>query len=285
MTRSHPINGFFLATAAAAALLAAPPAFGQRASLGERVAALEARAADNQGNIDLLNQVTALREELRALRGQVEELQQQNRTLETTVRNQYLDVDDRLNTLEGGRLEGGALEGGTPAARAGATVPPTNADAGTTGTSAAPPGDSAPIVFGDAGLLANAADERGAYETAFAALRAGDYPGAAGLFEEFLRLYPTGSYAPNATYWLGESRYVTQDYAGAQSRFEAILERWPTHDKAPGALLKVGLSQYGQRDLAAAEATLEQVAERYPGTDAARTAEDRLRSIRLNSLR
>lgn len=147
------------------------------------------------------------------------------------------------------------------------------------------PADSAPIVFGDAGLLANAADERSAYETAFAALRAGDYPASAGMFAEFLRLYPTGTYAPNATYWLGESYYVTQAYAAAQAQFEAILQRWPTHDKAPGALLKVGLSQYGQRDLVAAEATLVRVTEQYPGTDAARTADDRLRSIQLNSLR
>jgi tol-pal system protein YbgF len=140
-------------------------------------------------------------------------------------------------------------------------------------------------VFGDAGLLANAADERSAYEAAFAALRAGDYPQSARLFSEFLRLYPTGSYAPNATYWLGESYYVTQDYASAQAQFQAILQRWPTHDKAPGALLKVGLSQYGRRDLVAAQVTLTRVTEQYPGTDAARTADDRLRSIQLNSLR
>ena len=276
MTRSHLITSLVLATAASAALVA-PPAVAQRASLGERVAALESQAANNQGNIDLLNQVTALREELRALRGQVEELQQQNQVLETSVRNQYLDVDDRLSRLEGGGA--GAEPGAVP--------PPASAD----GAAAAPArpasgaADSAPIVFGDAGLLANAADERSAYDAAFAALRAGDYSAAAGMFNEFLSLYPAGSYAPNATYWLGESYYVTQDYASARTRFQAILDRWPTHDKAPGALLKVGLSQYGQGDLAAAEATLVRVAEQYPGTDAARTADDRLRSIRLNSLR
>ena len=277
MTRSHLLTSLVFANALSAALVA-PPAAAQRASLGERVAALEAQAANNQGNIDLLNQITALREELRALRGQVEELQQQNSTLETSIRNQYLDVDDRLNRLE----TGGAVEPGGQAA----PVTPTAGPAAAVPAPARPaPADSAPVVFGDAGLLANTADERGAYETAFAALRAGEYGQAAGLFGEFLRLYPTGSYAPNATYWLGESYYVTQDYAAAQVQFQAILQRWPTHDKAPGALLKVGLSQYGQRDLVAAEATLARVTEQYPGTDAARTADDRLRSIQLNSLR
>lgn len=270
MIRSHFLTSIVLA---AAVTLAAPPAAAQRASLAERVASLESQAANNQGNIDMLNQLTALREEVRALRGQVEELQQQNQALETSVRNQYLDVDDRLN-----RLEGGA----PVAAPVGSAPAPGPAPAAKAPAAAA---ESAPAVFGDAGLLANAADERGAYETAFAALRAGDYARSATLFSEFLRLYPTGSYAPNATYWLGESHYVTQDYGNAQARFRALLERWPTHDKAPGALLKVGLSQYGQRDLVAAEATLVRVTEQYPGTDAARTADDRLRSIQLNSLR
>ena len=274
MIRSHLLTSLVFATAAAAALVA-PPAAAQRASLGERVAALEAQAANNEGNIDLLNQLTALRDEVRALRGQVEELQQQNKALETSVRNQYLDADDRLNRLEGGAAAPVPGQAGAAAAPV-PKAPAANAPAA---------GDSAPVVFGDAGLLANAADERSAYETAFAALRGGDYAGAAALFTEFLRLYPTGSYAPNATYWLGESHYVTQDYASAQVQFRSLLERWPTHDKAPGALLKVGLSQYGQRDLVAAEATLVRVTEQYPGTDAARTADDRLRSIQLNSLR
>lgn len=281
MTRSHLLTSLVLATAAATAVVA-PPAVAQRASLGERVAALEAQAANNQGNIDLLNQLSALREEVRALRGQVEELQQQNQVLETSIRNQYLDVDDRLN-----RLEQGAPPPAEAAAAPGAAVTPPAATPRTPAAAPtpAPVVDSPPLVFGDAGLLANAADERSAYETAFAALRAGQYEQSAILFGEFLRLYPSGSYAPNATYWLGESHYVTQDYPSARQQFEAILERWPTHDKAPGALLKVGLSQYGQGDMVAAEATLERVTQQYPGTDAARTADDRLRSIRLNSLR
>src|SRR5690606_9051918 len=119
-----------------------------------------------------------------------------------TVRNQYLDVDDRLNTLEGGGT-GEAAGATAPQAAAPAPTPRTAAPA----SAPAAVSDSAPAVFGDAGLLANTADERSAYEAAFAVLRGGDYQGATGMFNEFLRLYPTGAYAPNATYWLGESYY------------------------------------------------------------------------------
>ena len=94
----------------AAALVAAAPASGQRMSLADRVAVLEQRAADNRGNVDLLNQLTELRREVQSLRSQVEELQQQNEQLKSTARSQYLDLDGRLNRLEGAGEDTGILE-------------------------------------------------------------------------------------------------------------------------------------------------------------------------------
>lgn len=254
----------------AAALVAAAPASAQRASLADRVAVLEQRAADNQGNVDLLNQLTQLRTEVQALRSQIEELQQQNEQLKSSNRSQYLDLDGRLNRLEGAGVAP-AASGQVPAATPVPSVP----------AAATAPRDTPPRVHGDRGLIANTADERTAYETAFDALKTGRYADSAQLFQSFLQTYPEGVYAPNARYWLGESYYVTQNYALAREQFEALITRYPTHDKTPGALLKVGLSQYGLRDLDGAEYTLSKVAAQYPGTDAARTAEDRLHAIQL----
>src|SRR6476619_5323401 len=86
-----------------AGLLAmAAPAMAQRASLAERVAALEQQAANNQGNVDLLNQVTTLRSDVQALRAQIEDLQHQNEQLRQSSHDQYLDLDGRLTRIEGG---------------------------------------------------------------------------------------------------------------------------------------------------------------------------------------
>jgi tol-pal system protein YbgF len=254
------------------AALASTPAFAQRVSLADRVAALEARANNNQANVDLLNQLTQLRSEVQALRAQVEELQQQNQQLLSTSKAQYLDLDDRLNRLEGaGPLPAvPATPPGKPAASAATPAPAVQ--------------DRAPAVYGDKGAIAQGAGERAAYDAAFSALKAGQYVQSATLFQDFLQQHPNGSYTPNALYWLGESYYVTQNYALAQEQFQALLDRYPTHDKAPGALLKVGLSQYGARQFEAAERTLAQVASRYPGTDAARTAADRLNAMQLGQL-
>lgn len=247
------------------------PAFAQRVSLADRVAALEARSNNNQANVDLLNQLTQLRSEVQALRAQVEELQQQNQQLQSTSKAQYLDLDDRLNRLEGsGPVIAPPALSGTSSVKPAPAVPAVS--------------DSAPAVYGDKGAVAQGAGERAAYDAAFNALKGGQYAQSAELFQDFLQQYPNGSYTPNALYWLGESYYVTQNYPLAQEQFQALLDRYPTHDKAPGALLKVGLSQYGARQYEAAERTLAEVASRYPGTEAARTAADRLHAIQLGQL-
>lgn len=269
------MRSFVLAAAIAAALVAAAPASAQRASLADRVAVLEQRAASNQANVDLLNQVTQLKADLQALRAQVEELQQQNDQAKQTSRSQYLDLDGRLN-----RLEGGAAPA-VPSPNAPKPAP--KAAPASPSTTAVP--DQAPAVYGDAGTLAQGTDERGSYDAAFDVLKAGQYAESARLFQAFLERYPSGVYAPNALYWLGESYYVTQNYLLAQQQFQALLDRYPTHDKAPGAMLKVGLAQYGLKQLDAAERTLGEVVSRYPGTDAARTAADRLSAIQLGRMR
>ena len=247
----------------AAMLVASPLAVAQRASLADRVAALEARNAGDQGGTELVNQISQLRSEVQELRGQIEQLQQQLEQAKQGQRSQYLDLDGRLNRMEGGT-----------ATAPGAVVP-----------SATPAAASSPVATPAASNAMAGMDERGAYTHAFEALKGGDYAESARRFRDFIAAHPGGQYAPNALYWLGESYYVTQNYALAGEQFQSLLDRYPTHDKAPGALLKLGLAQYGLKDYAGADATLHQVVQRYPGTDVARTADDRLRAMQISGAR
>jgi tol-pal system protein YbgF len=268
------------AFAVSLALLAfAPVAGAQRASLAERVGALEQRAATDQGNVDLLNQVNALKSEVQALRAQIEELQHKQQQMEEAGRNQYLDLDGRIDRLEGGATVAppvGPAGGAVVAPPAPARAAPAAATAASSAVS--PPRGAAPVAApGDA--------ERVASEAAFDRLKAGRDDASARAFQQFLGQFPAGPLAPNAVYWLGESYYATQNYELAAQQFRALLERYPAHDKAAGAMLKLGLSQYGLGQQDAAQATLAQVVRSYPGTDAARTAQDRLQAMRLTSAR
>ena len=265
----------------AAALVAAAPAFAQRASLADRVAALEAQANNSQANLDLLNKLGQQENELRELRAQIEKLQNDLNQMQQRNRDQYLDLDGRMERLEGG----GVPPVTAPATPAAAPAGGKSAAAAPVVPAVAPRAEPAPSVHGDVGAMAQAGDERGAYNQAFDKLKAGDYVGSAQMFTAFLQAYPNGVYAPNALYWLGESYYVTQNYALASEQFQAVVDRYPTHDKAAGALLKRGLSDYSQGKIEAAERVFTDVVSKYPGTDVARTADDRLRDIHLRKLR
>ena len=259
--------------------LAAPAYAQQRMSTSDRLAALEQQlSAMRSGNMDLLNQVGELKTEVQSLRSQIEELQQQLDQQKQAGKNQYLDLDSRIERLEN------AVPTPASSAAPAAAVPPAAAGGKPTATAtASAPAlqDTPPRVHGDPLTLGKSEEERSAYNGAFDALKGGRYVDAARLFQAFLEAHPNGTYTPNALYWLGESYYVTQNYALAQEQFQALLDRYPTHDKAAGALLKVGLSQQGLRQLDAAEATYNKVLGKYPGTEAARVADDRLRAIQL----
>lgn len=256
----------------AAALVAAAPAYAQRQSLADRVASLEHQVLNSQTNNDMLNQLQQLRTQVQELQGMVEQLQHENQQLKNQARDQYLDLDARLNRLEGGSAPV------IPAEAVGATANPVNAPVPVL---APVQEERAPTVKGDAGSLASTGDERVTYNVAFDALKAGNYEDAAQRFQSFLELYPSGVYAPNALYWLGESYYAVRNFQTAAAQFSDLVARYPTHDKAAGGLLKLGLSHYGLGDVGRAETTLAQVIAQYPGSDAARTAQDRLQSIRL----
>lgn len=254
----------------AAALVAAAPASAQRLSLADRVGALEVQAQNSQSNMDMLNQLNQLRTQMQALQSQVEQLQHENNQLKQTAKDQYLDLDSRLNRLEGGAPPAlPAAPGSNPSAAAPVLPAPAASE-------------RPPAVHGDAGSLAASGEERTSYNVAFDSLKAGKYDDSAQLFLSFLELYPNGVYAPNALYWLGESYYATRNFPLAEARFRELISRYPTHDKAAGGLLKIGLSEYGEGKVEQAQATLEQVLTTYPGSDASRTAQDRLQAIRLN---
>lgn len=165
------------------------------------------RVVANQSLLDLTQRIDALESELRALHGQLEELQNSNEALRKQQRDLYADLDRRLSALSGTAGTGG----GTASA------------AGNTGA---------------------AAGEQAAYTQAFDALKASNYPAAIAGFRQFLSTYSTSELADNAQYWLGEAYYVTRDYEKAADAFRAVGQQWPDSRKAADALLKLGYSQF-----------------------------------------
>jgi len=275
-----------------AALVAATSVSAQRASLSERIERLEAQAASQnnaQANIETLNRLNALQQEVASLRGLVEQLQNENAQLKQAAREQYIDLDSRLGRLEGGSAPATGTAA-TPAGADGAAPAPADTPAAPveaapgTAAPAAPRGVVADVATGaPAPAPADPAGERPMYDSAFQALRDGEYAEASRRFQAYLEAYPAGTLAPNAWYWLGESYYVTQNYDVALTAFESLLQAFPDSAKAPDALLKLGYCQFELGRAPQGEATLRDVIARYPGSDAARLAQSRLRSLALDA--
>jgi tol-pal system protein YbgF len=294
-----------LGAAACLAVAALPvSAQGGRLSLAERVQRLEQAQTEGQSsqqNVVLLNRITELQAEIQSLRGLVEQQSFELEQLKKRGRDQYVDLDSRLTRLEGGTpLGAGSGDAGRDAFRDEPATdgfeqdelpavtdsrliefePPEVRESvdGGTATSGIDSPDQA-----SAAVLADPAQERRMYDSAFDALKEGRYAEAARRFQGFLNTYPNGEFAPNAHYWLGESYYVTQNYQMALDAFRRLLREFPTSIKAPDALLKVGYSQYELRQWAEAEATLNEVLQKYPETTVARLAQGRLRALRMES--
>ncbi|MDE2245506.1 MAG: tol-pal system protein YbgF [Xanthomonadaceae bacterium] len=283
--------GIGLLAAALVAAVGVPVARAQeRASLADRVSALEQQQARaNEGTLSLVNRLQNLEQQVRDLQGQIEQLQHQQQESDQRQKDQYVDLDSRLSRLEGKPLGAAPASSVNPARSmsAGAPVPAPTGSA----TVAPPPAADAPVpppalaaaAVPAAAPVNPAAAEQTAYDHAFQALRDGDYAESARRFRAFMAQYPGSTLAPNADYWLGESYYVTQNFQVSLQTFQGLLARYPGSPKAPDALLKVGYCQYELKQWAAARTTLEAVVAKYPNTTVAHLAEGRLRAIRLQT--
>lgn len=282
-----------LTAALVAAVCISGSAYGQsRLSLAERVAQLERQVqggSDSSNLSELMMRNQELQAEVQSLRGLVEQQAFEIEGLKKRQRDQYVDLDSRLQ-----RLEGGMTVPSRPAA--GAPVTETIAPGQLSMDEPAPSMDSQPAASEPVASAAPPAgaetvggtvavstpEEKTAYEEAFEALKQGRYAESSQLFSAFLQQYPDGEYAANATYWLGESYYVTQNYQIALETFQSLLSRFPDSRKAPDGLLKVGYCQYELGDTQRAASTLNEVVSRYPDTPVARLAQGRLRALRLD---
>jgi tol-pal system protein YbgF len=268
------------------------------------------------GVVQLMNQIETLNADLNRLRGQLEVLNNGLENAQRRQRDMYLDLDTRLRRLEQGPGEGAARGDAKPAspelearvkkleqdaaaeaahdqalsdlearirkleqqAPAAAAVP--------AATVSAPTPPAAPTVARPAAPAAPApaappaADAKRAYDGAMALYRAGDFQGAIGAFDAFLRRYPRDSLAANAQYWIGDAWFNLRDFRAAAAAQQAMIATYPDSPKVPDAMLNLSSAQTALGDNAGARKTLEDLIARYPQHEAADRAKQRLTRLK-----
>ncbi|MGB5717009.1 MAG: tol-pal system protein YbgF, partial [Gammaproteobacteria bacterium] len=156
-----------------------------------------------------------------------------------------------------------------------ATDPVVSADSDVAGegTSSESPANS---VKKDKSYTYGTQGEQAEYRRALAMVRDGQFEEAAESFNIFLQTYPESSYADNASYWIGETYYVTRDFEPALETFTVLIEKYPDSPKVPDTRLKIGYIHYEQHDWSAAREVLSNIVTTYPDTEVAQLANARL---------
>jgi tol-pal system protein YbgF len=214
--------------------------------LDTRLARIE-RVVANQSLLDLANQVEALRSDVRAMHNDIDVLNHNVDSARKQQHDLYVDLDQRLKSLEARGVAGGGA------------APGNSAVAGTAG--AEPTGDGA---------------DKGSYQAAFDLLKNGQYERAITAFQAFLTSYPNSQLADNAQYWLGEAYYVNKSFPEALAAFQRVVENFPGSRKLPDALLKIGYCDYELKEYSQARAALLHVTTKFPDSSAAPLARQRL---------
>ncbi len=214
--------------------------------------------------LEIANQIEALRQELKSLRGQVEVVNNSIDSAAKRQRDMYVDLDTRLRRFE----------------QAATAVPP----APVTAPPAAVPGAAAPQAPAS-GAAASApaaatADETRAYEAAQSQRRIGNYQGAITAFQTFVAQHPKSSLAPRAQYWIGDSYFNLRDYKNAIASQQKLIAAYGDSSSVPDALLNIASSQLEQGDAAAARKTMDTLVARYPSSEAAEKAKRRLATLK-----
>ena len=206
----------------------------------DRLAKIEGAATDRGAIIELSSQISALREELARMRGQVEVIANQADIADKRQKDLYLDIDTRLRKLE---------------------------QAGETTSSAQKP----------AAVDAEASPaENKAYQAALDQFKLGNYPLAVSAMQGFLVTYPGSPLAANAQYWIGMAYSGQRDYKNAIAAQRKLLATWPDSPKAPDALLSIASAQETMGDRRSAQKTLEELVSKYPTSSSAASAKQRL---------
>ena len=247
-----------------------------------------AQMDDKQAMVDLVIQIQQLQDEVRMLRGMLEDQGIQLESLAKRQRDQYLDLDQRMTAQRG--LPSGPMlsnntvtNSGTTTTSAGA-APVIREDVPDVRPSMDTPSSTTAIAVPDTQareFTTSPEAEKAAYDQGFQSLKDLKYADAATQFSAFVRQYPNSEYADNAQYWLGESYYVTRNYDIALEAFQALLNNYPDSPKVPDGLLKIGYTHYELKQWDQARAALVQVQDQYPDTTLARLAGSRLRSMKL----
>lgn len=237
---------------------------------------------------EALARMESLQDQVQALRGQVEQLTHQLEQVQTQQKNLYADLDKRLAQSQSSSTESSTKSTSATEAVA-ANDKPANevavAVVKSTAKTAAATKITAPTIIDSlaaktAADQPNVGEEQQFYQTAYNFIKVKKYKEAVSALQTMLKRYPTGQFASNAHYWLGELYGLMGNNDEALSEFSLVVHQYPHSPRISDAQLKVGLILASQLKWSDAKTALKSVINHYPGTASAKLASEQLKQIK-----
>ncbi len=231
----------------------------------EIVKAREANeSALRQMSASLRAQIDELRDEVRGLRGRLEEIEHAQRLKPASGESGERPRDDKLV-----RLEEASNSQAQRLTRIEEHLKLEPAAAGAKPESRIRPESAAKV-----------ASEEELYNKAKQSFDQGNMLQARRGFEELIQRYPASSNAGSAQFWIGETFYREKAYEKSILEYQKVIEKHPKSNKVPAALLKQGHAFLSLGDKVNSRLIFEELVRKYPQSAEAKAASDKLKEIR-----
>lgn len=124
------------------------------------------------------------------------------------------------------------------------------------------------------------AQEKAAFDAAFAKLQEEDLKPALAALKDFVTRYPRSVYKAEALFWWGSTAFALEQYKTTMTVQNRLIRECPKSARVPDAMLSVGSAQAALGNVKAASATFSKVIRNHPDSEAAAEAKKRLASIK-----
>jgi tol-pal system protein YbgF len=218
-------------------------------------AAFAQSSGSGQANAELFFMIQQLQDEVRSLRGRIEEQNNQIERLTKQSRDRYIDLDQRILKLSSDLADMDQSSNGTDTA--------SGDGEDTEGSAVVQKVYRQPTE-----------EERKDYAAIQTLIREDrKFDEAINGLYDFIDEYEEGDLTVNAYYWLGEVYLAEDQLEQAKQAFTIVATRYGDHRKASDAVYKLGVTLDRQGETDEAERRMESVIRKYPDSNAASLAE------------
>ena len=269
----------------------APPS--GRIGLERRLQRVEQQISNMQSS-DSSAQIESLQHQIQSLRAELEQVTKNLKEAQKQQKVMYADIDARLARPANINVDGNVVKSGRDKP---SKVAMSESDQNLTSKQPKPAPEvhtknkDNPTLASTANTIAKAAtdneagqpdveEEQKIYQNAYNMIKSKKYSDAVGILQSMLKKYPSGQFASNAHYWLGELYGLLGKNDKALVEFNQVVTNFSNSPRVSDAMLKVGLIFAAQSKWTDAKSIFKKVVNKYPGTASSRLANEQLKQIR-----